>query len=161
MFAESLRLHIHGFFLRYLERGSIVVNGWDIPKDHWCIASNTPAHMDPEFWCTGEAQGHPVEEFWPWRFCRRDVDTGELKFSLEGTEGHWIPFGGGPHTCPGRMYAKRLNFFTLALMVTMYDCDVLASDAQLQMDGKKFPCGAIRPCDAVPVRMRRRQQKNQ
>ncbi|KAH7304097.1 cytochrome P450 [Stachybotrys elegans] len=157
MLSESLRLHVHGFFARYPTRKDITVNGWDIPKDHICIASSTPAHMDPDFWCAGAASAHPVDEFWPWRFLKKDAVTGELQFSLEGTEGYLVPFGVGPHACPGRTYAKRLNLLTLALMVTLYDCDVLASNEQLKMNGKKFPAGALTPCDVVPVRMRRRQ----
>lgn len=157
MFAENLRLRVHGFLIRRPEREDIHIGNWTIRRNHMYVASSTPAGMDPEFWCKGESSvTHPVHHFWPGRFLKRNPETNELQFSLSGTEGHWIPFGGGPHMCPGRMLTKRQNILTLALMVTLYDCEILAGPDDLMMKSGMYPLGIIPPQGKVPVRMRRR-----
>lgn len=134
----------------------MTINNWKIEKNHLCIANATPAHMEPDFWCSGENSAHPVDKFWPGRFLKRDPETNALQFSMAGTDGQWIPFGGGPHACPGRILTKRQNILTLALMVTLYDCEVLASKEDLALNDKTYPLGAVPPRGKVPVRMRRR-----
>ncbi|KAI1212616.1 cytochrome P450 [Annulohypoxylon truncatum] len=156
VFAENLRLRVHGFLIRYPELGDIHINNWTIRRNHWCIASSTPASMDPNFWCAGENSAYPVDRFWPGRFLKRDPDTNALNFSLGGTEGSWVPFGGGPHACPGRMFTKRQNILTLALMVTLYDCEILANKSDMELQSGVYPLGTVPPQGKVPVRMRRR-----
>ncbi|KAK8053075.1 hypothetical protein PG996_012376 [Apiospora saccharicola] len=155
VFAETLRLHVHGFLVRHPHEDR-VLNRWTIPGGDWCIASSTPAAMDPEFWCTGESASHGVNEFWPARFLRWDSVTNKLTFSLAGTEGSWVPFGGGSHVCPGRFFAKRQNILTLALMVTLYDCELLADQESLDVPPGTYPLGSVSPRGKVPVKMRRR-----
>lgn len=156
MFAENLRLRVHGFLVRKPELNDIRINKWAIPQNHLCIASLTSASMDPQFWSSGDRGEHPPEQFWPGRFLRRNEETNSLEFSLTGTEGHWLPFGGGSHTCPGRFLTKRQNILSLALMVTMYDCEILASARDLEMDPKTYPLGAVSPRGKIPVKLRRR-----
>ncbi|OTB09271.1 hypothetical protein M426DRAFT_7286 [Hypoxylon sp. CI-4A] len=156
VFAENLRLRVHGFLIRRLALGDIRINNWTFQRNHWCIASSTPASMDPDFWCTGENSGHPINEFWPGRFLRKDPETKELSFSLAGTQGSWVPFGGGPHACPGRIFTKRQNILALALMVTLYDCEVLADKSAMELKSGIYPLGTIPPQGKVPVMMRRR-----
>jgi cytochrome P450 len=147
---------VHGFLIRRPEREDIKINNWVIPRKSLCVASNTPASMDPDFWCSGENSAYPVDRFWPGRFLKRDPDTDSLQFSLVGTDGYWIPFGGGPHACPGRILTKRQNILTLALMVTLYDCEILATKKDLEMKSGTYPLGVIPPRGKIPVRMRRR-----
>lgn len=112
--------------------------------------------MDSEFWCTGESSAFPVDRFWPDRFLKRDMSTNIVQFSLAGTEGHWVPLGGGPHRCPGEMFTKRQNILLLALMVTWYDCEVLATKKDQGLKFGVFPLGVIPPRGKIPVRIRRR-----
>jgi cytochrome P450 len=156
-FNENLRLHVHGFFIRRVEERDVHLNNWVIPRNQYFIATSMPGAMDPGFWCAGErSSSPPVDQFWPGRFLKNDGDSGTTQFSLEGTEGHLIPFGGGKHACPGRIFVKRQNFFTLALLVTLYDCDIMASSEDMKMDFTRVPRGSIPPRGKVPVRMRRR-----
>lgn len=156
MYAENLRLRVHGFLIRRPELGDIRINNWTLRRNRLCVASATPAGMDPEFWCAGENSAYPVDKFQPGRFLKRDLDTNALRFSSAGTEGHWVPFGGGPHGCPGKMFTKRQNLLTLALMVTLYDCEFLAGDESQSMKSGIFPLGVIPPSGKNPVRIRRR-----
>lgn len=155
MFAENLRLRVHGFVIRRSEY-DMRINTWTIPGGHWCVASSTPAGMDADFWCSGDNSGHPVGEFWPGRFLKRDLASNSMVFSLKGTEGSWVPFGGGAHACPGRILAKRQNILTLALMVVLFDCEILAKDDSLALKSGTYPLGAMPPAGEVPVRIRRR-----
>ncbi|ROW11809.1 hypothetical protein VPNG_04993 [Cytospora leucostoma] len=154
-FAENWRLRVHGFLVRRPEE-DMQINKWTIPGQHWCIANSTPASMDAAFWCTGDNSTHPVDQFWPGRFLKKDPESNALVFSLAGTEGHWVPFGGGAHACPGRILTKRVNILTMALMVTLYDCEILANDEDLAMDTGTYPFGSIPPRGKVPIKIRRR-----
>lgn len=156
MFAENLRLRVHGFLVRYPEVDDMQIGKWTVPRRHWCIANSTTASMDPAFWCTGDNATHPVDQFWPGRFLKKDPESDALVFSLAGTEGSWVPFGGGAHACPGRILTKRINLLALALMVTLYDCETFADDKALTLDSGIYPLGTVGPRGKVPFRIRRR-----
>lgn len=102
---------------------------------------------------------HPVSTFWPGRFLEFTDGATSPQFSLTGTEGSWLPFGSGANLCPGRQFAKVHCVVTLALMVDMLDCDVLASKKDLELDWGKFGMGVLGPVGKVSVRLRRRQEK--
>lgn len=74
-------------------------------------------------------------------------DDGGPEFSMSGMTGLWIPYGGGPRACPGRHFAKREIMVTCALMISMFDVEILADEEAL---------GTLRPADKVPFRIRRR-----
>ncbi|KAK2592124.1 hypothetical protein QQS21_010195 [Conoideocrella luteorostrata] len=84
MLAENLRLRLHGYLLRFPQRDNIRVNKRIILHNHLCISRSTPASMASEFWCDERAAEHPVDEFWPGRFLKRDAETNKLQFSLAG-----------------------------------------------------------------------------
>lgn len=155
MFAENLRLRAHGFIVRFSEQ-DMRVNKWTIPRRHWAIASSTPASMDVDVWCSGESSAHSVDQFWPGRFLKNDPESNAIVYSSAGKEGSWVPFGGGARACPGRILAKRANILALAEMVTLYDCEILASEEDLSLDMGAFPFGSIPPRGKIPVRLRRR-----
>lgn len=102
VFAETLRLRIHGFVVRQCPRHDVQVGGWTVPRGKFFVASSTPGHMDPDVWCTGEARGHPADEFWPGRFLEPVGGSRPAAFTMRRAKGAWIPFGGGVHACPGR-----------------------------------------------------------
>lgn len=155
MFAENLRLRVHGFLVRRSGE-EMRINKWTIPGRHWVVASSTPASMDADFWCSGDNSAHPVDQFWPGRFLKRDPESNALVFSLQGTEGSWVPFGGGEHACPGRILTKRENILAMALMVTLFDCEILANDQDLALKSGTYPLGTIPPRGKIPARIRRR-----
>ncbi|KAK8061819.1 hypothetical protein PG994_008185 [Apiospora phragmitis] len=155
VFAETLRLHVHGFLVRWPEEDR-TVNNWTIPRKHLCIASSTPAHMDPEFWCTGENASHGVNEFWPGRFLSEGAWYGNSQILTCRHRGLVGAFRGRPPRMPRSVFAKRLNILTLALMVTLYDCEVLAGQQNLGAPPGAYPFGSVSPCGKVPVKIRRR-----
>lgn len=159
MFAESLRICVHGFILRYSPNWDIRINKWILPRKSLALVSSTTGTMDSEFWCSEERGGkdHPVSEFWPGRFLKRDPDTNKLQFSMEGTSGRWLPFGGGSHMCPGRVITKQHHILVLALMVTWYDCEFLVPPESIKMNMNEPPLGSLPPMDKVPVKLRRRE----
>ncbi|KUJ24523.1 cytochrome P450 [Mollisia scopiformis] len=156
VYAETLRLRVNGFLLRRSDRTDLDINGWKIPKNRLCVTSSTPGHMDPNIWCTGTNMHHPTNEFWAGRFLKENRSTGEVEFSFKGTEGSWVPFGTGSHSCPGRNFAKVVALFVVAQMVSRYDCEVLADNASMKMGSKSVGFGTLRPVGKIPVRIRRR-----
>ncbi len=88
---------------------------------------------------------------------REDLPAEEgMLFAIDDVEGSWIPYGGGPRMCPGRHFAKREIILTTAMLVTMFDCEVLRDVRSLKMDMRGFGFGTLNAVGKVPVRMRRR-----
>jgi cytochrome P450 len=157
--SETLRLRVNGFLVRRPMRDNLKIHEWTIPKDRFCLTSSTPGHMDPNVWCQDANAAHPVTEFWPERFLKTDKATGQIEFSLKGTEGSWMPFGGGIHMCPGKVFAKHVICLTVATMVTRYDCIVTADKKAMEMSTRNFGFGTSAPIGKVPVLMRRRDSR--
>ncbi|KAL8994872.1 MAG: hypothetical protein Q9169_005270 [Polycauliona sp. 2 TL-2023] len=81
------------------------------------------------------------------------------RFSMEGTAGHWFPFGGGDRICPGRHFAKRGFMAACALMVTMFDIEICATDTDLIFDPAYCGLGSQRPAKPVAFKIRRRRSQ--
>lgn len=79
------------------------------------------------------------------------------KFTLNGLNGSWIPFGGGTRSCPGRHFAKREILMAVAMMLTAFDIEPLGDEKVLEMRSGRYGLGAPYPIGKVPVRMRRAQ----
>lgn len=157
--SETLRLRVNGFLVRRPMRDTLKIHEWSIPKDRFCLTSSTPGHMDPNIWCKGAGEGHPVTEFWPGRFLKTNESTGVVEFTLKGTEGSWMPFGGGTHMCPGKVFAKHVICLTVALMVTKYDCVITADEKAMKMSTRNFGFGTLSPVGKVPAMIRKRDAK--
>jgi cytochrome P450 len=155
--AETLRLRIHGFILRYPEK-NLEVNEWIFPKEEIVLTCATTAHMNDRIWSSAERGGRPPSEFYPGRFLSHK-GAGVFNFSMEKTDGAWMAFGGGVHACPGRHFAKRQALHTLALLVTLYDVDIM-DHGKVGMSATKFGFGLLGPSRKIAARMRLRNTNN-
>lgn len=155
VYAETLRLRTHGVVVRN-PRESVKISKWRIPGGSFGATCSTTAHMNEEVWSTKERGSHPVGKFAPDRFLIYSDQDLEATFSLSGLEGSWIPFGGGIWACPGRLFAKQQTIVTLAILATMFDIDILATEADLQMSSKRFGFGVLEPQGKSPFRVARR-----
>lgn len=151
-YAETLRLRTHGVIVRY-PRQAIRIRKWHVPADCYVATSSTTAHMNPEVWSSAERGSHPVDVFAPRRFLVPDDQGSGTKFSLSGLEGSWIPFGGGIWACPGRMFAKQQTILMLAAFAKLFDIEVLASNADLEMSPQRFGFGVLEPKGKIPFRV--------
>lgn len=79
-------------------------------------------------------------------------------FSTREVEGSWIHYGGGPRQCPGRYFAKRQILLTVALMVNLFDCEILGDRLNAKEDFSLhgFGGGVSHPASKIPMRIPRR-----
>lgn len=171
VYAETLRLRMHFYIIRTSHTVAMNIRDWLIPRRKVIVTPTTVAHMDSKAWSTGLKNEHPVDQFWIGRFLKypsksandkskpHDSDSSPT-FSTKGLEGSWIPYGGGPRQCPGRHFAKRQILLTMALMVSLFDCEILEEGRDMREDFtlKGFGGGMSRPAGKVPMRMRRRDR---
>ncbi|KAI0867980.1 cytochrome P450 [Hypoxylon argillaceum] len=171
VYAETLRLRMHFYIIRMADRVDMNIRDWVIPRQKVIVTPTTVAHMDSEAWSTGLNNEHPVNQFWIGRFLKyvSESDHGNKQlhshvsppiFSTKGLEGSWIPYGGGPRQCPGRHFAKRQILLTIALMVSLFDCDILGEGRDVQEDFtlRGFGGGVSHPAGKVPMRIRCRNK---
>ncbi|KUJ06800.1 cytochrome P450 [Mollisia scopiformis] len=163
VYAETLRLRMHFYIIRMSDRAEINIRDWIIPRQKVIVTPTTVAHMDSEAWSTGLKNEHPVDQFWAGRFLKypskSNTQLGDPTFSTKELEGSWIPYGGGPRQCPGRHFAKRQILLTTALMVSLFDCEIIKDGKDMKEDFtlKGFGSGVSHPAGKIPMRIRRRQ----
>ncbi|KAI0101467.1 cytochrome P450 [Hypoxylon sp. NC0597] len=164
VYAETLRLRMHFYIIRMPDNVDLNIRDWVIPRRKVIVTPTTVAHMDSEAWSTGSNNEHPVDQFWIGRFLKYGSksapDNTSPTFSTKELEGSWIPYGGGPRQCPGRHFAKRQILLTAALMVSLFDCEILGDGRNVQEDFtlKGFGSGVSHPAGKVPMRIRRRDR---
>ncbi|KAK7753016.1 hypothetical protein SLS62_004965 [Diatrype stigma] len=164
VYAETLRLRMHFYVIRMPDRADLNIRDWVIPRRKVVVTPTTVAHMDREAWSTGWENEHPLDQFWIGRFLKyppnndATASTSTPTFSTKELEGSWIPYGGGPRQCPGRHFAKRQILLTTALMISLFDCEILEGGRDVQEDFtlKGFGGGMSHPAGKVPMRIRRR-----
>ncbi len=169
VYAETLRLRMHFYIIRMPDRVDINIRDFVIPRRKVIVTPTTVAHMDSKAWDTGLKNEHPVDQFWIGRFLKYPSENAHGNtqqhdpacspiFSTKELEGSWIPYGGGPRQCPGRHFAKRQILLTTALMVSLFDCEILEEGRNVQEDFtlKGFGSGVSHPSGKVPMRIRRR-----
>ena len=172
VYAETLRLRMHFYIIRMPDRVDMNIRDWVIPRRKVIVTPTTVAHMDSNAWNTGVNNEHPTNQFWVERFLKYSSENaGENKeprdsasptFSTKDFEGSWIPYGGGPRQCPGRHFAKRQILLTTALVISLFDCEILDEGRDVQEDFtlKGFGSGVSRPAGKVPIRIRHRYRDN-
>ena len=178
IYAEVLRLRIHVYCVRYTGKEELHINKWTIPKEKILLVATAPAQSDESFWNTKNGT-HPLDTFWAERFLvyPNDPQSGPVKrqasanredsfdskesgrqpiFSLEGTEGLWIPYGGGTRSCPGRFFSKQVMVSLCVLMTTLFDLEILAGEKAGNMNPLFYGFGGQHPNDKIPFRIRKR-----
>lgn len=173
VYAETLRLRMHFYIIRMPDKVDMNIRDWIIPRQKVIVTPTTAAHMDSKAWSTGSNNEHPVDQFWVGRFLKYPSEgghgdtkshdpTASPTFSTKELEGSWIPYGGGPRQCPGRHFAKRQILLTTALMVSLFDCEILGEGKNVREDFtlKGFGSGVSHPAGKVPARIRRRDRGN-
>ena len=188
VYAETLRLRIHVYAVRYTGNEDLQINNWQFPKEKVVLVATEPAHTDETSWNT-KGGLYPVNQFWSDRFlvypddpqsgpCKNptvslssqtDQDDDQTpttrdakkrvdpEYSIAGTEGMWIPYGGGTRACPGRFFSKHVMIATCAMMVTMFDMEILAEDKALKMNPLFYGFGGQHPVENVRFKIRRKK----
>ncbi|KAJ2990999.1 hypothetical protein NUW58_g2689 [Xylaria curta] len=167
VYAETLRLRMHFYIIRMPDRVDMKIRDWVIPRRKVIVTPTTVAHMDSDVWSAGLKAEHPVDQFWVGRFLKYPpanvYEASQSRnpaptFSTRDVEGSWIPYGGGPRQCPGRHFAKRQILLTIALMVSLFDCEILEEALNTKEDFslQGFGSGVSHPASKVPMRIRRR-----
>ena len=183
VYAETLRLRVHVIVPRETNTENLQINKWVFPNKSTIVVSSQPAHMDSTVWNLGPNKSHPTNTFWAERFLAYEyspasgpiskpsvvvtTDLGENapedsgsdskapKFVLSSTAGHWFPYGGGARICPGRHFAKRAIMTATAVMISMFDIEIMATSEAMKMDKSGYGLGMQRPAGNIRYRMRR------
>ncbi|KAF9785662.1 hypothetical protein IL306_004791 [Fusarium sp. DS 682] len=181
VYAEVLRLRVFVLIMRKAKR-DLDFAGWSIKKGERVCAASITGAFDDRIWNTGTVQDpHPLNKFWADRFLvyPNDPSSGPLKsppvsknaaadkhgkstdgprFSMTGLTNTWIPYSGGPRLCPGRHFAKREIIVTAAVMMSMFDIELLTPEGwDPQPDPTTFGHGTLPIKGKVPCRIRKKQ----
>ncbi|KAI1770960.1 cytochrome P450 [Hypoxylon cercidicola] len=169
MYAETLRFGVQVHIPRIAPHHELTIGGATIPRNKLMMANTWLMHMDDTLWNTKGGE-KPLDEFWAERFLvdpedptsgpgktagPRDGEKG-VHFSTADVEGAWIPYGGGHHACPGRLLSKRIMLFSTAMLINMFDIEIISRDS-IKFDSPKFGLGVRKPRGRVRFRMRRRR----
>lgn len=155
VYAEVLRLHVASLVTRSVKQTHSLDN-WVLPKDQYIIVASHVEHRD-SYWNAVDASNkhHPPSEFWAERFLVSEEGTS--KFSLEGKQGRWMPYGMGEHMCPGRHFVKYEMMLSFAVLVSVFDIELLSPGGWRPDDNlARYGFGAQPPKQKVKFRIRRR-----
>lgn len=75
-------------------------------------------------------------------------------FSLAGTAGSWIPYGGGTKVCPGRHFAKQEMIVASAMLLSAFDIEI-TGEKRIVPDERFFMFGILPPRGDIRARIRR------
>lgn len=156
IYAEVLRMRVSLMHNRSPIRGHYKLGPFTLRQRGLVCVSTDLASNDSKAWGP-ERTKRPLSEFWAERFLvkQRGEDGVEtVRFSTEGLDGAWIPYGGGSLMCPGRHLSKQEMIGGVAAFSAYFDMEVL--EGIPRMDDSFFGLGAQPPKEAVPVRIRRK-----
>jgi cytochrome P450 len=181
VYAEVLRLRVCVLILRKAKH-DLDFAGWSIKKGERVAAASITRSLDDRIWNTGTVkEPHPLDTFWADRFLvyPNDPNSGPLKnppvpqngdhqdekstdgprFSMTGLTNTWMPYSGGARLCPGRHFAKREIIVTAAVMITMFDIELLTPKGwDPQPNVASFGGGTLPVKGKIPCRIRRKKQ---
>lgn len=163
VYAEVLRQRISLFHNRSPTVGDYKLGPFALRNGGLVCVSTDIAHNSEKAWGPARTE-RPLGEFWAERFLVPAADgkegegnpnaTTEARFSTEGLDGAWIPYGGGALMCPGRHLAKIKMLGSVAVFSAYFDMEV--PNGVPRMDEAFFGMGSQPPGEPVPVRMRRK-----
>ncbi|KAK3324364.1 cytochrome P450 [Cercophora scortea] len=162
VYTETLRIHMSLNLTREVNN-PVVVEGYKLRKGAVMQAITQLAHLDEATW---GREGHPASEFWAGRHLKYapglEKGGGGVvpEFFMAGKAGSFVPFGGGPSICPGRVFARQEILLTLAMIVTRFDVEFVAwtkldgspSDRPAHDDPKYIGSAAVPPDRDMKVR---------
>ena len=115
LYAETLRFGVQIHIPRHTPHQALNIGDQTIPSNKVLIFNTWLAHTDKAVWNTKHGT-HPVDKFWARRFLidPKDADSGptknrhkvnsdlssgagdnnKVRYSTDGLEGAWIPYGG-------------------------------------------------------------------
>lgn len=176
-YAETLRKYVAVYIIRQPEHEDARILNYRVPQGKMMVISSAMAHTDPRNWRTGLQGEHPVDAFWAERFLTYDpssppqpqpsastfspttsagVPLSEARFSLNGYNGAWVPFGGGIHQCPGRHWVKLQMLLGFAVIDAAFEIELVGKD--LRVDMRKYGLGTLQPGEKARFRIRRRKE---
>ncbi|KAL1987108.1 hypothetical protein VTN96DRAFT_4714 [Rasamsonia emersonii] len=79
----------------------------------------------------------------------------QCSFTLAGTAGTWIPYGGGLKLCPGRHFAKQEMIVASAMFLTAFDIE-LTTNKRIVPDERFFMFGVLPPRGRIGRQMSER-----
>ncbi|KAI0454853.1 cytochrome P450 [Xylaria acuta] len=155
VYAEVLRMRVSLFHNRSPTHGDYSIGPYKFKQGGLVCVSTDIASNHTRAWRDRTDGGRrPLNEFWAERFLVPDKKDGVMKFSTDGLDGAWIPYGGGALMCPGRHLAKQEMMSGVAIFDAYFDMKVLKGVPC--MDDRFFGLGAQPPGEPVPVRIRRK-----
>jgi len=113
VYAEVLRMYVSLFHNRSPVEGDYSLGPYKFKQgDLVCVSTNVASNYSRAWDGRTDNGRHPLNEFWAERFLVPDKkdDNGNndgtlKKFSTEGLEGAWMPYGSGALMYPGRSLA--------------------------------------------------------
>ncbi|KAH7112448.1 cytochrome P450 [Dendryphion nanum] len=157
VYAEALRLHSASLITRSPKQEH-KVDEWIIPKDQAVVISTHVEHRS-SYWNTVDpitGTHHPPSSFYAERFLVWDENEND-QFSTGGTQGLWMPYGMGEHMCPGRHIAKYKLMLVFAVLVDIFDIELITPPGWAPDDDhKRYRFGTLRPKQKVSFRVRKR-----
>lgn len=150
-FHETLRLYVDMIVFRSATKNTALGTHY-LQKNDSVIAPSYLCHRDA-YWATRHFDGPEkhtssiqskegaldVDEFHPERWIRDDQSQKKYTFSPGGTQGRFIPFGGGQHLCPGRVFAKQEVLAAVALVAAGLDMEVIGFTKRRSDGASGFP----------------------
>ncbi|PSR77157.1 Pfs, NACHT and ankyrin domain protein [Coniella lustricola] len=193
IFAECLRLHGTMYSLISTADSDAQLGKWILPRGKLALINSGLCHMDETIWNTRCGE-NPITRFWADRFMiyPNDPDSGPLnagvrswrklhaknsqeeqgtsactkpRFSIEGLEGSWLPFGGKIsleliilYTCPGRHLARNLVLTICSAIVRDFDLELDNGSTPIVQEERGFGLSMFKPQRKVAFRIKKRRE---